>query len=195
MRSRVRFMMAPTSSSVVPPRSATSSAQDSPRSQTSRSGKLSLMAPVRGDTSMNRWCLHETNGHGRGPSAHSARVSRLPVVGLGEQQAPDFELALGHALDADRARSHIALTPRSALFARDFRLQIERQRAVDTERCLGSCFQFDSAFELVFVHGASPLRSLDVAIPFDLIRSPNRVPSTQANQPRLRRRSPTSIET
>ena len=46
MRSRVRFRMAPTSSSVMPPRSATSSEQVSAISQTSRCGKLSLIAPV-----------------------------------------------------------------------------------------------------------------------------------------------------
>ena len=180
--------MAPTSSSVVPPRSATSSAQDSPRSHTSRSGKLSLMAPVRGDTSMNKWCLQETNGHGRGPSAHSARLRG------GEQQASDFELALGHALDADRASAHVTLTPGTALLARDFRLQIERQCAVDAEGCLVRRLQFDSAFELVFVHGASPLRSLDVAIPFDRLRSRIACPLLRLTQPRRRRRSPTWSE-
>ena len=51
IRSRVRFMMAPTSSSVMPPRSATSSAQVFSSSQTSWSGKLSLMDPVDGFTS------------------------------------------------------------------------------------------------------------------------------------------------
>ena len=50
-RSRVRFMIEPTSSSVMPPRSATSSAQVSPISQTSLSGKLSLIDPVDGFTS------------------------------------------------------------------------------------------------------------------------------------------------
>jgi HEAT repeat protein len=38
-----------------------------------------------------------------------------------------------------------------------------------------SRFQFDSAFELVFVHGASPLRSLDVAIPFRPTQIANRM--------------------
>ena len=32
------------------------------------------MAPVRAETSTNKWCLHDTKGHGLGPSAHSARA-------------------------------------------------------------------------------------------------------------------------
>ena len=41
--------------------------------------------------------------------------------------------------------------------------QIQRQRAVDAEVCLGRCFLFDSLCELVFVHDASPLRSVKKA--------------------------------
>src|SRR5262249_33867298 len=60
----------------------------------------------------------------------------LPVVRLRKEQTADFELALGHALDADRARAHVALAPRTPLLARDLGLQLERQRAVHGQRRL-----------------------------------------------------------
>jgi hypothetical protein len=66
--------IAPTSSSVIPPRSATSSEQVSAISQTSRCGKLSLMAPVSGFTSRYRWCEQLTNGQGRGIPLQPSRV-------------------------------------------------------------------------------------------------------------------------
>ena len=62
--------------------------------------------------------MHETNGHGRSPSAQSARVAGLAVVGLGVEQAAELELALGHALDADGARAHVALAARATLLTR-----------------------------------------------------------------------------
>src|SRR5438309_2069227 len=73
-RSRVRFMLTPTSSSVVPARSATSSAQVSASSHSSLSGKFIFTDPVRGLTSTYRLYLQETYGQGRSPSAQSPRV-------------------------------------------------------------------------------------------------------------------------
>ena len=62
--------------------------------------------------------MHETNGHGRSPSrSPRARGARSPRLGV--EQPPELELALGHALDADRPRAHVALATRSALLARD----------------------------------------------------------------------------
>src|SRR5690606_35483436 len=45
--------------------------------------------------------------------------SRLPIVGLGIEQAPDLELALRHALDADRARPHLARSAGATLLPGD----------------------------------------------------------------------------
>ena len=67
------------------PRSATSREQLSTSSQTSRSGKLSLSEPVRGETSRYKWYRHDTKGQGRTPRAHSARV--VGRVGGSDQSA------------------------------------------------------------------------------------------------------------
>src|SRR2546422_836409 len=67
-------MITPTSSNVIPARSATSSAQVSASSHSSLSGKFIFTDPVRGFTSTYRLYLHETYGQGRAPSAQSPRV-------------------------------------------------------------------------------------------------------------------------
>ena len=53
-------MITPTSSSVMPARSATSNAQVSASSHSSLSGKFIFTDPVRGFTSTYRLYLHET---------------------------------------------------------------------------------------------------------------------------------------
>src|SRR5690606_37821126 len=60
--------------------------------------------------------------------------SRLPIVGLGIEQAPDLELALRHALDADRARPHLALSAGATLLPGDgLRSPSERRGAFRRE--------------------------------------------------------------
>src|SRR4051812_4272178 len=67
-------MITPTSSSVMPARSATSRAQVSASSHSSLSGKFIFTDPVRGLTSTYRLYLQDTYGQGRSPSAQSPRV-------------------------------------------------------------------------------------------------------------------------
>src|SRR5690606_38352190 len=83
----------------------------------------------------------DVRARARALGALGARA-RLLVVGLRIEHPSDLELALRHALDADRARADLALAPRAALLARDRRVggraRRASERALDGEAALGA---------------------------------------------------------